>query len=307
MLDTQRSGRKAPTTEAPAAAASTPEAPTTRPAAARPATPGSAVGRSVAQAFRNSVPFAAGSAFVPAQGGAATVPPAVRAQGAGQTAAGPVAAREAAHANPVTVAVLAGDPITGQGAVAYLRTRAEVKIVSVDKQHEAEVVLVIVDTITEDTLKLMERAADASVNRDARFVLVGNGVREHHVLRAITCGLVSVIPRREADFEHVLRAITEVREGRLEMPGVALGWLVGQLRAIQQDVLEPNGLTAAGLETREVDVLRLLAEGLGTPEIAARLNYSERTVKNIIHGVLTRLKLRNRAHAVAFAVRSGAL
>ena len=215
--------------------------------------------------------------------------------------------RDAAPVRPVALAVLAGDPLTGQGAVAHLRSRPEVRILGADRQHEAEVVLIVVDRITEDTLKLMERVATESVNQDARFVLVGDGVREHHLLRAVTCGLVSVIPRREADYDRVLRAIVEMREGRLEMPGVALGWLVGQLRAIHQDVLEPNGLTAAGLETREVDVLGLLAEGLSTFEISQRLNYSERTVKNIIHGVLTRLNLRNRTQAVAFAVRTGAL
>ena len=215
--------------------------------------------------------------------------------------------RDAAPVRPVALAVLAGDPLTGQGAVAHLRARPEVRILGAERQHEAEVVLIVVDRITEDILKLMERVAAESVNQDARFVLVGDGVREHHLLRAVTRGLVSVIPRREADYDRVLRAIVEMREGRLEMPGVALGWLVGQLRAIHQDVLEPNGLTAAGLETREVDVLGLLAEGLSTFEIAQRLNYSERTVKNIIHGVLTRLKLRNRTQAVAFAVRTGAL
>jgi DNA-binding NarL/FixJ family response regulator len=72
-------------------------------------------------------------------------------------------------------------------------------------------------------------------------------------------------------------------------------------------VLDPHGLTAAGLYTREVDVLRLLAEGMDTLEIAQRLNYSERTVKNIIHGVLSRLKLRNRSHAVAYALRNGVM
>jgi len=95
--------------------------------------------------------------------------------------------------------------------------------------------------------------------------------------------------------------------GRLEMPGDAVGWLVTRLRTIHRDVLEPRGLTAAGLGTREVEVLRLLAEGLDTAEIAQAMNYSERTVKSIIHGVLTRCRLRNRAHAVAFALRSGAL
>jgi DNA-binding NarL/FixJ family response regulator len=51
----------------------------------------------------------------------------------------------------------------------------------------------------------------------------------------------------------------------------------------------------------------LLAEGMDTVEIAQRLNYSERTVKNIIHGLLSRMKLRNRSHAVAYALRNGVM
>jgi DNA-binding CsgD family transcriptional regulator len=56
-----------------------------------------------------------------------------------------------------------------------------------------------------------------------------------------------------------------------------------------------------------VEVLRLLADGLDTVEIADRLNYSERTIKNVLHAMMTRLNLRNRSHAVAFGLRCGAL
>jgi DNA-binding NarL/FixJ family response regulator len=209
-------------------------------------------------------------------------------------------------AGPVTVAVLAGDPITGEGAAAYLSARPGIRVLPAERQDEAEVVLVLVSRVTDEALEWMRQAADRA-RREVRFVLVGDGVRGPDVLRAVTCGLVSVIPRQEADFGRILHAIEAVREDRLELPDVALGWLVDQVRAIQKDVLEPMGVTPAGLEAREADVLRLLAEGLGTPEIAARLNYSERTVKNIIHGVLTRWRLRNRAHAVAFALRNGAI
>jgi DNA-binding NarL/FixJ family response regulator len=52
-------------------------------------------------------------------------------------------------------------------------------------------------------------------------------------------------------------------------------------------------------------VLRLLAEGLDTAEIAGKLAYSERTVKNILHEMLTRLGLRNRMHAVPHGLRNG--
>lgn len=60
-----------------------------------------------------------------------------------------------------------------------------------------------------------------------------------------------------------------------------------------------------GLRDREIAVLRLVAEGMDTAEIARRLAYSERTVKNILHDVTTRLELRNRSHAVAYALREG--
>jgi DNA-binding NarL/FixJ family response regulator len=54
-------------------------------------------------------------------------------------------------------------------------------------------------------------------------------------------------------------------------------------------------------------VLKLLADGMDTGEIAATLNYSERTIKNVLHGLMSRLDLRNRSHAVAYALRAGAL
>jgi DNA-binding NarL/FixJ family response regulator len=56
---------------------------------------------------------------------------------------------------------------------------------------------------------------------------------------------------------------------------------------------------------REAEVLRLVADGLETREIAEQLCYSQRTVKGILHDVTSRFQLRNRAHAVAFALREG--
>jgi len=70
-------------------------------------------------------------------------------------------------------------------------------------------------------------------------------------------------------------------------------------------VLEPRGLRLSGISARETDVLRLIAQGLSTREIAKKLCYSERTVKSLLHDVTVRFELRNRSHAVAFAVREG--
>lgn len=54
-------------------------------------------------------------------------------------------------------------------------------------------------------------------------------------------------------------------------------------------------------------MLRFLADGLSTKQISAKLSYSERTVKSVVHGVVTRLNLRNRTHAVVHALRTGVI
>jgi DNA-binding NarL/FixJ family response regulator len=208
---------------------------------------------------------------------------------------------------PLTVAVMARDPITAEGTVAYLRTCRGISPVPPDCLDRADVVLVMAGRIGEDTLSLMEHAAQQVPGREMRFVLVGDGMREPQLLRTLSWGVVSVLPRQDADYERIVRTLLDARDGRVELPEDAHGWLAARIRSIQRDVLDPHGLTTAGLYTREVDVLRLLAEGMDTVEIADRLNYSERTVKNIIHGTLSRLKLRNRSHAVAYALRNGVM
>ena len=60
-----------------------------------------------------------------------------------------------------------------------------------------------------------------------------------------------------------------------------------------------------GLRSREIAVLRLVAEGYDTGEIARELCYSERTIKKVLHDMTMRLNLRNRSHAVAYALRGG--
>jgi DNA-binding NarL/FixJ family response regulator len=61
------------------------------------------------------------------------------------------------------------------------------------------------------------------------------------------------------------------------------------------------------LSGREQDVLRLVAEGCSNAMIAARLGVSERTVKASLERLLTQVKARNRAEAVAAAIRNGLL
>jgi DNA-binding NarL/FixJ family response regulator len=111
--------------------------------------------------------------------------------------------------------------------------------------------------------------------------------------------------RSDAGQARLAEAIEATAAGNGTMPPDMLGRLFTQVGRLQRDVLAPRGLGVHGLSEREVNVLKLVADGHDTGSIAREMAYSERTVKNVIHDVVSRLNLRNRSHAVAYAVREG--
>ncbi|KAB1140852.1 response regulator transcription factor [Streptomyces luteolifulvus] len=207
----------------------------------------------------------------------------------------------------ISIAILASDPVTGEGAASCLQRQRGLGLLPQQEHERADVVLMLTVDVVEETMRLMEAVAARSVNPGMGIVLVTGSMAESQVVRAVQFGLRSVIWRQDAGFDRIAKAIRSVADGCGVLPASVQGWLINHIGAVHRDVLGPMGLTASGLEAREVDVLRLLADGLDTTEIAQKLNYSERTIKNIISGVMNRLGLRNRTHAVAFALRSGAV
>jgi len=67
----------------------------------------------------------------------------------------------------------------------------------------------------------------------------------------------------------------------------------------------PETSLAGTLSEREVEVLRLVAQGFANKEIADQLSLSEHTVKSHLRNILDKLHLRSRAHAAAYAVQAG--
>lgn len=207
----------------------------------------------------------------------------------------------------ISIAILASDPVTREGAASCLSRHRELTVLPPQEHERADVVLMLTVDVTDETMLLMEAASARSVNPCMGIVLVTGSVGEGQVVRALQFGLRSVIWRQDAGFDSIAKAIRGVADGRGVLPASVQGWLINHIGTVRDDVLGPMGLTPSGLEAREVEVLRLLADGLDTTEIAQKLSYSERTIKNIISGMINRLGLRNRAHAVAFALRSGTL
>lgn len=202
----------------------------------------------------------------------------------------------------VSVLAIAFDPISQAGIAAQLRARPEVRLVE-DARSDAPAVVVIV---TEEIDVQAERAIRASARGGgSRVVVVATRLDNGNLLRAIEAGACGMLRRAEAEPQRLVEAIQAAAVGDGTVPPDLLGRLLDQVGRLQRQTLTPRGLTFSGFAERELAVLRLVADGLSTSEIARRMAYSERTVKNIIRDVTARLHLRNRAHAVAYVVREG--
>ncbi|WP_329138212.1 response regulator transcription factor [Streptomyces sp. NBC_01476] len=198
------------------------------------------------------------------------------------------------------MAVRTDDPITTESVAAYLGNCAlPVKPAPPHLPEQADVLLIMVGEVTSETMDWM-RTAREQRGHGARVVLVASSLTESQLVRAVSYGLTSFLHRRTSTMAQVLQAVVNSRNGRAELPQSLIASLVELLHSTRDSALSSNGLSQ-----REVDVVRHLAEGLDTLEIAARLNYSERTIKAIIHSAINRLGLRNRAHVVAYALRKG--
>ncbi|MFK0256223.1 LuxR C-terminal-related transcriptional regulator [Streptomyces sp. NPDC090445] len=200
----------------------------------------------------------------------------------------------------VPVTVSATDPISREGAVSQLRRHPEIELC--EESGPGTVALLVEDALDEAALARLRRIVRSE---GARAVLVVGAMRESELLDVVECGVGAIVWRHEATAERLVQAVLAASRGDGDLPADLLGRLIQQVATLHRGAMGRTDMPAFGLTSREVDVLRLVSEGFDTGEIAGKLSYSERTVKNVVHGLTTRLHLRNRAHAVAFALREG--
>jgi DNA-binding NarL/FixJ family response regulator len=136
----------------------------------------------------------------------------------------------------------------------------------------------------------------------ARVIVCSSDSGQEAVLGALQAGAVGYLRKDELTPESLASAVKAAVNGT----GVVTPDLLEHLLATHQSEAAAAARPAAAkLTDREQQVLALIAAGHPTREVAQELCYSERTVKNVLHDVVTKLNARSRSQAVAFAVREG--
>jgi DNA-binding NarL/FixJ family response regulator len=243
----------------------------------------------------------------------------------------------------VLVHVSAPDPVSQ--AVLWSQLRAHPALIAVDDASEADVVVVVTEVIDPNALariralamverarvvliatQLDQRGALAAVDAGVHSILHRSDADSERLAAAVVLAaggdvalpsdvlglLLARLDRPDTESSSTVVPIASRWRGTSNgsrihsMSNRWQGTVAGADTSADTDDAE-DAAEVDGFTERELTVLRLVSEGFDTAEIAAELAYSERTVKNAIHAVTERHNLRNRSHAVAYALRVGAI
>jgi DNA-binding NarL/FixJ family response regulator len=202
----------------------------------------------------------------------------------------------------LTVLIAADDPLSRAGVESQLRGERSIRLVESAAGEPSVLAVVVAEAVDGDVVTLLRHLRRDGVEKS---VLVVTRLDDAGMLLAVENGVAGLLRRAEATTKSLVDTLQSVDSGDGALPADLLGRFMDQVGRLQRRVLAPRGLTFTGLTEREIAVLTLLAEGHDTSEVGRRLFYSERTVKNVVHDITSRFDLRNRTHAVAFAIREG--
>jgi DNA-binding NarL/FixJ family response regulator len=119
------------------------------------------------------------------------------------------------------------------------------------------------------------------------------------------CAGASGFLLKDVTAERLFEAVRVVAAGEALLAPTVTRRLISEFARLRPHTAAPPTDRLAALTPRETQVLRLVAEGLSNPEIAARLVVTEETVKTHVSRVLGKLGLRDRTQAVVTAYESG--
>jgi DNA-binding NarL/FixJ family response regulator len=162
-------------------------------------------------------------------------------------------------------------------------------------EHDPDVLLVDLRMPTMDGV-----AATRRVRADhprTEVVVLTTYSDDDSVLSALRAGALGFLTK-DADAESIGRALQAAAAGQSIVDADVQ-------RRLVEGTTKRTEATVPGLTPREVEVLRLIAEGLSNSEIARHLVVSEATVKTHINHLFAKANLRDRAQAVAYAYRLG--
>ncbi len=204
---------------------------------------------------------------------------------------------------PISVLIADDHGMVRQGLRMYLALDPEISVVgeacngaeAVQLAHALHPDVVLMDLL----MPVMDGIAATGAIRgqlpDTQVVALTSVLEDGSVSDAVRAGAIGYL-LKDVACDELCRAIKAAAEGQVQLSPKAMARLVREVNVPGS----PEVLTE-----RETDVLRLIARGYSNKEIGRTLGITEKTAKNHVASILSKLNLTSRTQAALFAIRSG--
>lgn len=210
--------------------------------------------------------------------------------------------------DPITVLLVDDHEMVRRGVRDFLETQGDITVVAeagsgeeavrLAAEHAPDVALMDLIMPGMDGVEATRRLTTQSPRTSV--VMLTSYHDDEHVFPAIRAGALSYVLKEIGPGE-LAEAVRKAAAGEAVLHPRVAARVVRELHGARRD--EPNAFRE--LSDRELEVLKLIADGLSNAEIATRLYVSEKTVKSHVSNILGKLHLADRTQAAVYAWRQG--
>jgi DNA-binding NarL/FixJ family response regulator len=172
-----------------------------------------------------------------------------------------------------------------------------VEAVKLAQQHQPDVILMDINMPQMDGVEATKQITAVSPN--IGIIILTMYRRDDYVFEAIKAGANGYL-LKEVELDDLLAGIRAVAQGEAVIDPAIAHRVLAELRRPPAKTKDTSELAE-----RDIEILRLLSEGLTNQEIADRLHIAEKTVRNRLTQIFRKLHLENRSQAIVYALREG--
>jgi DNA-binding NarL/FixJ family response regulator len=210
--------------------------------------------------------------------------------------------------DPIKVMIVDDHPMVRRGLKSLLSAYPDINVVGeagdgaaalrAASELEPEVVLLDIQLPGHDGVEVTNQLRHKNPN--IKVIALTAFENEEYVMKAMQAGAYAYLLKNTSD-ETVVEAIRSVHQGKRSLSPALMDGVLKQFQSLAQ----AHARFSSDLTEQDIKVLSLIALGATNEEIAQNTHWSERTVKREIEEVMSKLGARNRAQAVAEAIRRG--
>jgi NarL family two-component system response regulator LiaR len=211
-------------------------------------------------------------------------------------------------AEPITVLLVDDHTVVRSGVRAFLDTQPDIAVVGEAENGTAATMavaefapdVVLMDLIMPgmDGVEATRRVKQASPR--TQIIVLTSYHQDEHIFPAIRAGALSYL-LKDIDPEGLADAVRKAAVGEAVLHPQVAARVVQELHGARQEIFNPF----TELSEREIEVLKLVADGMSNSDIAEQLIISEKTVKSHVSNILSKLHLADRTQAAVYAWREG--